>query len=82
MAVTIFAIGVTLLFLGSKEVDAYILAPSAIVTGLLYYPIRRFIYMWKFSVSFSMVPILVQYTSEKHAGMIILRLLKIFGKKL
>lgn len=75
MAVLIFALGMMLLIIGSTSGDWRILTPSAIVTGLLYWPINRVLRIRKENIALAVVPVLVKTLPPEQAAKEIVKLI-------
>lgn len=77
MSVIIFAIGSALLVIGFESGDWRVLTPSALMTGLLYWPINKILKIRKENIQLAVVPALIRtLPPEKSAEEII----KLIGK--
>ena len=76
MSVIIFIIGAFLLVIGFRSDDWKILTPSALITGLLYWPINKIITIRKENIQLAVVPALIRTLPPEKAAEEIIKLIE------
>ena len=76
MASVIFVLGVSLFVVGIKTGDWKILTPSAVITGLLYWPIDKILRIRKENIELAVVPALVRTLPPEKAAEEIVKLIE------
>lgn len=76
MALAIFVVGLLLLIIGFKSRDWRVLTPSAIITGLLYWPIKTLLKIRKENIEIAVVPALVKTLPPEKAAEEIIKLIE------
>lgn len=75
MSVVIFGIGASLMILGFQSGDWRILAPSALITALLYWPINKILTIRKENIQLAVVPALIKSLPPEKAAEEIIKLI-------
>jgi hypothetical protein len=76
MSVFIFLLGMTALVYGMIQGNVYIVAPSTIFSGLLYWPIRQILKIRKDNIALATVPTLIATLPKEDAARELVKLLE------
>ena len=76
MSIAIFAVGITLLLLGFESGDWMVLTPSALITGLIYWPVNKILAIRKETMHLAVVPALVTALPPEQAAEEIIKLIE------
>ncbi|OGC51747.1 hypothetical protein A2982_00480 [candidate division WWE3 bacterium RIFCSPLOWO2_01_FULL_39_13] len=76
MSSVIFIVGAVLLLIGFKNGDWKILTPSALMTGLLYWPINKILTIRKENIQLAVVPALIKTLPPEKAAEQIIKLIE------
>lgn len=82
MAIIIFLVGVSALVAGIYFKNAFIIAPSVIITGFLYWPINKILRIRKENIMLGALPALISTLEPEEAAKELSKLLeKIYDRK-
>ena len=76
MSMIIFAIGLILLIIGFNSRDWRVLTPSALMTGLLYWPINKILQIRRENIQLAVVPALIRTLPPEKAAEEIIKLIE------
>lgn len=76
MSIGIFFLGFVLFVIGFKNADWRILTPSALITGLLYWPINKILTIRKENIQLAVVPALIRTLPPEKAAEEIIKLIE------